>query len=102
MPLKLVPPREGLSPNWRIRGTHVRVATDERISINRTTRTPSRAKAEQALSRLITEIESGEYQRRLTGAVADDGEEQEPTFAQAALAYIKTGGDDSYLNKITA
>ena len=102
MPLTLVPPRKGLSPNWRIRGTHVRVATDERISVDRTTGTPSRAKAEQALSKLITDIESGEYQRRLLGAAADDGEEQEPTFAQAALAYVRAGGADSFLDKITA
>lgn len=84
MPLKLVPPRAGKSPNYSIRGTYYGV------TIDRTTGTADRAKASKALSKLKADIESGAYAPR-SGV----------TFAEAALSYIRSGGEDRFLLLLT-
>lgn len=83
MPLKLVPPRAGKSPNWTIRGTYLGT------SVDRTTGTADRAKARQALAALKDELERGAFVPR--GAL---------TFAQAALSYIRAGGDDRFMTPL--
>jgi len=80
MPLKLVDPRKGRSPNYSIRGTYLGV------SIDRTTGTADRGRARQALKQLKEEIERGAFQPR-----------RQLTFAAAALAYTRAGGEKRYL-----
>lgn len=88
MPLKLRPPRKGKSPNYSIRGTHLGVYVD------RTTGTPVEATAKQILASIKRDIERGR-----TAEPVDPGKPQEPVFEEAALAYIKGGGDGQYLGK---
>jgi integrase len=78
--LKLIPPRQGRSKNWRIRGTWLGVGVD------RSARTGDRRIAARVLANVRKEIESGELR---SGA--------EPTFAAAALAYMKGGGERTYI-----
>jgi len=85
MPLKLHPPRAGKSPNYSIRGTYLGVGP-----IDRTTGTPDRKKANEALRALKAEIERGAFVPK--GAL---------TFAEAALSYLKNGGDRRFLDKLT-
>jgi integrase len=84
MPLKLVPPRAGKSPNYRIRGTYYGVPIDC------TAGTPDRSKASKALAKLKADIESGAYAPR-SGL----------TFAEAALSYIRSGGEDRFMLMLT-
>jgi len=91
MPLKLVPPRPGKSPNYTIRGTYLRCYVD------RTAGTPNKRKAGEELDRIKKQIEGGEYQRARSQPV----EEKRPaTFVDAALAYLKAGGDPKYVSLI--
>lgn len=85
MPLKLKPPRPGKSPNWSIRGTYLGVRVD------RTAGTPVEATARQILAAIKRDIERG----RLAPAVEPQAAER--TFADAALTYLKSGGDSRYL-----
>lgn len=83
MPLKLIPPRKGKTPYWSVRGTYLGVY------VNRSTKAGKRALAAQILKRIEREIERGEF--------AQPGE---PTFASAAAAYMKAGGERTYLKKL--
>lgn len=82
MPLKLYPPRPG-HPNWTIRGTYLK------RYVERSSGTRKRAVALQALRKLEGEIERGEL-----------SEPGEATFASAAAAYMKAGGERTYLRKL--
>lgn len=90
MALKLKPPRKSKSPNYTIRGTYLGV------SVDRTTGTPVEATAKQVLAAIKRDIERG----RLAEPVAE--EQKEPLFEEAALLYIKAGGDPQYLGKFDA
>lgn len=83
MPLKLIDPRAGKSPNYSIRGAHFGVR------VNQTAGTPVRAKARAILKRIETEIERGAFSIR-----------GEPTFADAALSYIEAGGEERFLHPL--
>lgn len=83
MPLKLVPPRAGKSPNWTIRGTHLGV------SINRTAGTADKKLATKLLASLREEIERGAF-----------SSSKGPTFASAALKYIQAGGERRFVLKL--
>ena len=83
MPLKLVAPREGKSPNFTIRGTYLGQY------VNRSSGTGKRALALQALKKIERDIERGEFAER-----------DEPTFASAAAAYMKAGGDRRFLKRL--
>lgn len=83
MPLKLVAPRPGKSPNWTIRGTHFRIRVDQ------TTGTADRKLAQKILARVRDEIERGAFSR--PGA---------PTFARAALNYIDHGGEERFVLRL--
>jgi integrase len=76
MPLKLVPPREGKSPNWSIRGTYLGIYVDRSAGTHR------RALAAQRMRELEGRIERGEFPEK---PAAQAG----PTFLSAALAYMK-------------
>ena len=78
MPLKLVPPRKGKSPNWTIRGTHIGVYVD------RSAKTPRRSVAARQLRELESKIERGEFPEKRP-------EPNAPTFLSAALAYMQAG-----------
>ena len=83
MPLRLVPPRDGKSPNFTIRGTHLGQTVD------RTAGTSQRKLAQRVLAKLKADIESG--------AVTPAGA---PTFASAALSYVKAGGSKRFLSPL--
>jgi integrase len=83
MPLKLVPPRKGKSPNWTVRGTYFG------RSVDRSTGTSKRALALQVIKTIEQQIERGAF-----------SEPGEPTFASAAAAYMKGGGERTYLKRL--
>lgn len=84
MPLKLVPPRTGKSPNYRIRGTYLGQYVDS------TAGTPDRKKAGKVLAAVKDDIERGRFARK--GPV---------TYADAATAYLDNGGDETFLERLT-
>jgi integrase len=88
MPLKLKPPREGRSPYWYVRGTYLG------ITLDRSTQTTEFRAARTILKRWRREIERGEY-RAVPEAVLS-----KPTFLGAAVAYMKAGGERTFLNPI--
>lgn len=88
MPLKLVPPRSGKSPNYSIRGTYLG------IYIERTAGTSDKKHATAILRRTQKAIERGDY------APAPEPVKAQPTFADAALAYLKAGGEPNYIGRI--
>jgi integrase len=76
MPLKLVPPRKGWSPYYRVRGSHLGVRVD------RSTKARDVKTARRIRDKWKRQIERGEF------AVSG-----EATFASAARDYMKAGGD---------
>lgn len=90
MPLKLIPPRPGKSPNYTIRGTY------QRVYIDRTAGTPNKQKAQDVLKGIIRQIENGDFRK----AESVSEEKRSPTFAEAALAYLKAGGDPKYISAL--
>ncbi|HLH95068.1 MAG TPA: tyrosine-type recombinase/integrase [Xanthobacteraceae bacterium] len=91
MPFKLVPPRQGQSSNWRIRGTHLKVYVD------RTSGTPKRSVARSIRDALERAVERGEYPPKEEAPAARAGA---LTFAEAALAYLKAGKRKRYIGKL--
>jgi integrase len=84
MPIKLVPPREGLSPYWRIRGTYLGV------KVNESTRAATRAVAAKVLKARIDDIERGRFQKKLG-----------PTFLDAVHRYTRdVGKDKKFIDKL--
>ena len=81
MPLKLV--KRSDRPHFAIRGTYLG------RYVNRSARTGKRAVALKVLKQVERQIESGEFSER-----------DEPTFASAALAYMKAGGERTYLKRL--
>jgi len=87
MPLKVIPPREGKSPNYSIRGTYLG------ISVDRSAGTSKEAIAKQQLKKLEVAIERGEYPEK--------PKQQRPaTFLSAAVAYMKAGRSRRYVGKL--
>ncbi len=83
MPIKLVPPRLGKSPYWSGRGTHFGQYVD------RSTKARKRAVAAKIIKKWEWEIENDQFTRP-----------GDPTFASAALAYMKKGGERRFLKPI--
>lgn len=83
MPLKLIPPREGKSQNWTVRGTYLGVYID------RSSGAGKRSVAQQVLKKIEHDIERGELSHK-----------NDPTFADAAAAYMKAGGEPTYMTKL--
>jgi integrase len=88
MPLTLVPPTPGRTPNYHIRGTCLRVA------VNRSAGTPDKALAKKIKACIEDEIERGVYQTTPPAANAP------ATFLAAAVSYIKSGGEAAFLGPI--
>jgi integrase len=86
MPLKVIPPRSGKSPNYTIRGSYLGVAVD------RSAGTSKKAVAEQQLKKLELAIERGEYPEK--------PKQQAATFLSAAVAYMKAGRSRRYVGKL--
>ncbi len=87
MPLKLVPPRAGKTPNYSIRGKYLGIAVD------RSTGTPKEAVAKRQLKNLETAIECGDYPPKPKQPDA-------PTFLSAAVAYMKAGRPRRYVGRL--
>ena len=83
MPLKLIPPTQGRSPYFRVRGTHMRVYVD------RTTGLSDERKARAFVRKVEADIESGAIS---TGKPL--------TFAAAALSYLQAGGEKVFLKRV--
>jgi integrase len=92
MPLKLIPPRKGKSPNWTIRGTHLRVYVDESC---RTDRKPLARKIRDERERAI---ESGEWPPKVEPVARADLS----TFIGAAVNYMETGHSRRYIAALIA
>lgn len=84
MPLSLIPPRKGKSPFYSVRGHHLGVYLD------RSTKSTEKSVAAKLLKAWKEDIESG--------AISRPGE---PTFVDAAVAYIAATGNDVFLEPIT-
>jgi len=83
VPLKLIPPRPGKTPYWSVRGTYLGQFVD------RSTKAGKRAVAKQVLEKWEREIERDEF--------ASTGTH---TFASAALAYMKSGGERRFVTPL--
>jgi integrase len=83
MPLKLIPPRKGKTPYWSVRGTYLGRYLD------RSTKARKRTVAVKIMRAWEAEIERGAYVKP-----------GEPTFAAAALSYMKAGGERRFLAPI--
>jgi integrase len=92
MPLKLKAPRQGKSPNYSIRGTYLGVYVD------RTAGTPDKKLAGDQLKLIKRSIERGEYQKPVEPEPVEAP--RPPTFADAALAYLRADGDPKGLHEI--
>lgn len=86
MPIKLVPPKPGKTPNYYIRGTYLGQYVDE------STGTPKQEVARQFRRLTIEAIERGEYASRRKVKL-------EPTFLEAAIAYIASGGERRFIGE---
>jgi integrase len=80
MPLKLVPPRKGKSPNYTLRGTHLRTKVDQ------TTGTSDARLARKELNRIKEEIERGRF-----------SPSRELDFMTAAISYLEAGGEPRFI-----
>ena len=83
MPIKAIPPREGKSPYWSGRGTHLGRYVD------RSTKAPTKPLAKKVIRKWEREIERGEFT-----------EPGEPTFASALVGYLNAGGDPRPTGKL--
>jgi len=88
MPLTLVPPKPGRTPNYHIRGTYLRVA------VNRSAGTPDKRLAQKIKAGIEDQIERGVYESapRVPPGPA--------TFLAAAVVYLKSGGASTFLGPI--
>jgi hypothetical protein len=90
MPIKLIEPRKGKSPNWTMRGTHLRVYVDESC------RTPKRAVARKIRDDRERAIEAGEWPPKAEAVSRNDLS----TFLGAAVSYLETGHRKRYVAKL--
>jgi integrase len=88
MPLKLVSPRKGKSPNFTIRGSYLGIA------INQSSGTHKRSVARTVLAKLERAIESGEWPPKPTAG------DNERTFLSAAVAYLEAGRRPRYVARL--
>jgi integrase len=91
MPLSLRAPRKGKTPNYTIRGTYLGVYVET------TAGTADKKLAGKILRDIKSAIERGEYQDRNAEPVKTP---LEPTFADAALAYLQADGDPKGISAI--
>lgn len=82
MPLKLVAPKAGRSPFYRVRGTEFGVYCD------RSTQTSDRREAQRFLT---------QWREEAKQAALQGGRKAAPTFASASLAYMRAGRPTRFL-----
>lgn len=92
MPLKLIPPRKGKSPNWSVRGTHIGIFVD------RSTKTSNKKLAGDQLKEWKGQIERREYDDPRASVEAKDASPK--TFLAAAVAYMNASGERKYIQPI--
>jgi len=85
VPIKIVAPKPGRTPYFRLRGTYLNVRVD------RSTGNTDRRFAVKALAKIKQEIERGALSVK-TG----------PTFAEAMTAYLSAGGNPRFLQPLLA
>ena len=90
MPLTLVSPKAGRTPNYHIRGTYLGIA------VNRSAGTSEKRLAGKIKRRIEDEIERGAYTPVQAEPIADST----VTFLGAAVAYMKAGGEHTFLGPI--
>lgn len=83
MPIKPIPPRQGFSPYWYGRGTHLGVFVD------RSTKARTERLARKVIVKWERDIESGVFAKP-----------KEATFASAAVSYIQAGGERTFLVRV--
>lgn len=83
MPFKLIPPKAGRNPVYRVRGTYLG------SYIDRSTKTDIRAIAQKLLNAWKAQVERGELSVK-----------QELTLVGAALSYASAGGEKRFLKPI--
>ena len=88
MPWKLVPPREGKTRVYYIRGKYLGIALDH------STGTADKAAARRILGTWRKQAERGEF------SVSRSGEPAPATFLSAAVAYMRAGGPSQYIESI--
>lgn len=90
MPLKLIPPSaKRRTPYYSVRGTYLG------IHVDRSTKADRLDQAKKVIKLWREQIERGEYR---TGKEVDQpAGKSAPTFADAALAYIRAGGERRFL-----
>lgn len=93
MPWKLVPPREGKTRYYYIRGKYLGIALDD------STGTPDERAAKRILKTWRGQAERGEFSR---GKRADENKDDDSpkTFLKAAVAYMQAGGSRKFLKPI--
>jgi integrase len=89
MPLRLIPPRTRKSPNWRIRGTYLKIYVDKSCG------THERAVARALLRELKGQIERGEFPPPQPVIQAEQA-----TFLSAAVAYLEAGRSPRYVARL--
>jgi hypothetical protein len=90
MPWKLIPPREGKTPYWYVRGKYLGIALDN------STGTAERRAARTIVATWKRQAERGEFPLKR----AD--EPTPATFLSAAVAYMQSGGERQYIERILA
>jgi integrase len=90
MPLSLVPPKAGRTPNWHVRGAYLGV------NVNRSAGTPEKRIALKFKRLIQMAIEQGSYKP----VEPDVAAEAPVTFLAAAIGYMKGGGERSFLKPI--
>ena len=83
MPLKLIPPKEGKTPYWYVRGTH------HGVYVERSTKATERVTASRVLRAIKEDIESGLITHR-----------GEPTFLDATVLWMAHTGNEAGLQKL--
>jgi integrase len=87
MPLKLVPPRKGKTPNWSIRGTYLKVYVDQSCGTDR------KPLARRIMRELAGRIERGEFPEKPQRPAGE-------TFLGAAVAYMEAGRERDHMARL--
>lgn len=88
MPWKLIPPREGKTPFWYVRGKYLGIALDK------STGTAERRAASTIFGTWKRQAERGEFSKPAEAVAEPD------YFIAAANAYMESGGERQYLDPI--
>jgi integrase len=90
MPWKLVPPRQGKTPYWYVRGKYLGIALDK------STGTSEKRAARTIFNTWRRQAERGEFAQKPASA------QPVATFLSAAVAYMQAGGERQYIERILA